>query len=430
MKASEPVLDLLIDSQYGLIHNVEETPIPPGAPPVYRFNAHWNTLRTVDKKSIMPNVSGGAGYSSNPARSKAAAIGEAVERYCAAIWSEHQLVASSWADLESSAVNPQSVTRYLAEQYTQPGFPFDPVDIHTQMSWVKGQNVPTRKPTLVPSSLVFLPCFERPVIREQISTGLACGPTLERAVFSGLCECIERDAFTITWLASLPAPRIPNDEVPDLLEKEDHDWACEVLAVSRHGGLEVTISDITTDLRVPTFLVTIINRAQRPHMYMATASHIHTGVALRRAMEEGLGAYLWASDLIRCRKGDPPNLHSIHSIHDRMLFYAYELRLDAVAFLLDAPMAVEYPTSYEGHGPDLEVLARGLAEDGIDAYFVDLTTSDVRPSGLRVVRVVCPRLAYLHHLIPMLWCDRLYEVPVRMGYGRVEHVNPWPHPFP
>src|SRR5437764_1164284 len=40
------------------------------------------------------------------------------------------------------------------------------------------------------------------------SNGLAAGPTVVAAVRSGLCELIERDAFSVTWLNRLAAPEI------------------------------------------------------------------------------------------------------------------------------------------------------------------------------------------------------------------------------
>ena len=142
----------------------------------------------------------------------------------------------------------------------------------------------------IPASMVFLPYSKRPIVREMISTGLACGPTLDQAIFSGICECIERDAFTITWLARLPAPRIPMYMLLDLIPSRHRSWGERVLHTFKCRGVDMTINNITTDIGIPTFLVIVANSVKKPHMYVATASHLRVDVALLKTIEEALGA--------------------------------------------------------------------------------------------------------------------------------------------
>ncbi len=83
--------DLLIDEEYGIIQRVDESPPPSGFPPFYRFRARWQTLMNSNGEPLMGKVSGGGGYSVDRARARLSAIGEAIERYCSAILSQHHL---------------------------------------------------------------------------------------------------------------------------------------------------------------------------------------------------------------------------------------------------------------------------------------------------------------------------------------------------
>ena len=63
---------------------------------------------------------------------------------------------------------------------------------------------------MIPASLVYLaipPTAREDAFTPATSNGLAAGPTLDYAILHGLYECIERDAFLITWMARLPHPR-------------------------------------------------------------------------------------------------------------------------------------------------------------------------------------------------------------------------------
>ena len=72
---------------------------------------------------------------------------------------------------------------------------------------------------MVPAALVFVPYQYRKgnqdvPITQPISTGLACGCSYEEAAISGLCEVIERDAFTLTWQARLGHRLILHETIP------------------------------------------------------------------------------------------------------------------------------------------------------------------------------------------------------------------------
>jgi len=80
-----------------------------------------------------------------------------------------------------------------------------------KISWIQGFDLNLQVPALIPAQLVFVPHIFRDneaVWRSAVSTGAAAHSTLEGALYAGLCEVVERDAFQIAWLRQLRLTRI------------------------------------------------------------------------------------------------------------------------------------------------------------------------------------------------------------------------------
>ena len=113
--------------------------------------------------------------------------------------------------------------------------------------WVKGRSLTRGVEVYVTACFVYVPY--RFTTREEfitlpISTGLACGSTVEDAVLRGLYEVVERDAFAITWRNRMPVPRIAIHNARNAL-------LAEVLERFREVDLSVSVSLATTDLGIP-----------------------------------------------------------------------------------------------------------------------------------------------------------------------------------
>jgi ribosomal protein S12 methylthiotransferase accessory factor len=85
------------------------------------------------------------------------------------------------------------------------------------------------------------------------------------------------------------------------------------------------------------------------------------------------------------------------------------------------------------HGEKLKHCINILQKHGYDIIMCDLSTSDVKDAGFKVVRIVVPGLIPLHgdHRYPFLGGQRLYKVPRKLGLRKLVNeisVNPYPHP--
>jgi ribosomal protein S12 methylthiotransferase accessory factor len=83
----------------------------------------------------------------------------------------------------------------------------------------------------------------------------------------------------------------------------------------------------------------------------------------------------------------------------------------------------------------LQYVRESLKTAGLQFLFVDLTTREIRELGLNVIKAVIPGLhpLFIGHEKRALGGRRLYEVPVRLGYGSPNlplHDPTNVHPFP
>ena len=200
----------LIDDQLGIIRHIGMARRHAGAP---RFFHYW--CEASDTSAFVPqrNFARTGGAATDPDRALAKALGEAVERYCAAIYDVEELPVCSADEAAFECADPNTFALNSPGQYAERGFAFVPFDATTSVRWVAARDALTTAEIFVPAAMVFVPYYYVPgsgdsPISQPISTGLACHESFEQAATVALCEVIERDAFMIAWQAGLTPPRL------------------------------------------------------------------------------------------------------------------------------------------------------------------------------------------------------------------------------
>jgi ribosomal protein S12 methylthiotransferase accessory factor len=273
-------------------------------------------------------------------------------------------------------------------------------------------------------------------ITQPISTGLAAGSSFEDAALSGLCEAIERDAFTLTWQARLGHPHLAAGSLPAGCRDRVDRFA--------RAGLRVEIMDITTDLAVPTVLtVAVGDSPASPAVAVAAASHPRAEVAVVKSLEELAHTRKFARQVmdysppvpVDLAAGHPEVLEQTHHLR----FYCPQAAKRFAGFAWaspdDRPLAAVEPIPGSSAREQLDAVVAAVAAADLDVIACDLTTPDVADLGLAVVRVVVPGLhpLFMGHRNRALGGTRLYTVPRRLGFAGLEPGgpdNPYPHPFP
>lgn len=377
---------------------------------------------------VLPRICGGSGLSWEQARTRA--IGEAAERYCAAVYDEHTLLLDCFDNLKSFAINPTEFALFSDKQYQEKDFPFCPFTGQTRINWTWGYSVVRRAPVLVPAAFVFRPYWpvggETPIGLPP-STGLACGDSFGAAALSGLYEVVERDAIMIMWMNRLPAPRLPLSLYSASLPA---DWL-------QNSDFHLSVHDITTDIGIPTrFCLAIDKRQERPFVSCGASTRFRSEAALEKAIVEALHV----NEAVRLAVDTQPpfdhepDYRDVKVLEDHLLLFSHPQMLPALDFLLNAGKRDGATNSL----PSLAGLSQGwaaLQNLGLDLILVDLTLPELAKAGFFVVRALIPGL------IPLTFgqqfvCkggERLYRVPVALGYTngptREEALNPLPHPF-
>ncbi|MBA3754534.1 MAG: YcaO-like family protein, partial [Nitrospira sp.] len=242
------IADFLIDDEVGIIQSVRQLKREAGAPEFFHYYAYTCNTAAFCKQSNFRNAGGASG---DRRIALAKAIGEAVERYCSAMYERDDFPLFSFEGAPFPCVPPEEFALYSQEQYSRPDFPYVPFTKQTTIRWAAALDPATNETWHVPAGMVVLPyAFDEQhgeaSIAQRISTGLACHGSFAEAAVSGICEVIERDAFTIAWQAMLSMPQIELDS----LSEENRDL---VQRFERVGDLVVLIN-ITMDVGIPTIL--------------------------------------------------------------------------------------------------------------------------------------------------------------------------------
>lgn len=379
----------------------------------------------------LAHTGSGSGRSAGEAR--AAALGEAVERYSASFADPDALVVASARELGPRAVEPSRFALFSESQYGTAGFPYTRFDRDTRLAWIEGVSLPEREPAWVPAQLVHLAGHEdeRPICRTT-SSGLACHRTLAQATLAALLELFERDAFMITWKARISWPVLEWSGNERLTAFER--------SFLRPTGLHWHAVDLSAFWEVP--VVAAVVRSDVPGtapLGVGAAADATVEHAVRKALDEAARVRTWAQAL-QSVGGDAPAADDVCDFDDHIHFYAEPSNAHRVDFLdgsasrrhADSVAPLEGSTTEE----HIAALCRRLARGGASAYAVDVTAPDIREAGLAVVRVIAPELCALdvEHGARLLGGNRLYDEPRRLDVRErllaEADVNPDPHPFP
>ncbi len=434
--ALEELLPLLVDARLGIIETVREIPIEPGEPAFVHYAARACDASAFAERANFRN-SGGAAVRRERALAKA--VGEAVERYCAALYEREALPLAAAAEADFACAPPQEFALYTQAQYAEPGFPWAPFDAFTRVRWTPAIDLESGQQVFVPAAMVWIPYAyvqgsgDAPIV-QPISTGLACHLSWERAALSGLLEVIERDSFTIIWQRMVAPPRIRVETLDDV--------GYDMVRRFERTGDRVHLFDITLDSGIPTHLAVLESSSrERPAYVFAAAAHLDAAEASRRALEELAHTRRYSQ---RIHLDMPPVeadgvFEHVREQADHLGFAANHENRSFFDFLFRSRArleADELPRLATGDpGRDLDRATERVLATGHRVLVADLTSEDVAPLGLRVVRVVVP--GYHPLFMGYRWRARggrrLHEVPQRLGleaFAPEGADNPAPHPYP
>jgi ribosomal protein S12 methylthiotransferase accessory factor len=440
---SQPeLLAQLVSPRVGLITRLER--VDYGAEAVVPPFLYQATVAAFDYRRTSGVARLAMGKGGSESEAIAGAVGEAVERYCASHTDPRRIWSGPALEATDPLIHPSKLVLYSAAQYLRDGFPYRPFDDAAPMSWARATSLPSQEEVLVPASLVYLHlegALASDGIAEVTSNGLAAGPDLPSAVLAGLVELIERDGYLISWLNRLPLPRVDVAGIGGMTQ--------DVIRFYRARGVELAVFDATTDVGVAVMIAIAVDRSgSGPAAVVGLGAGLQPAGAVRRAVMEV--CQIHPGEAVRCRLTPPRTrflpfgrfeelFGQVQDLSDHSALFTLPESLGELSFLLDGSESrrlEELPDLSSGRvEEDLETCVERLAAAGCQAAYVDVTTPDVAPLGLRVVRAMATELQPIHFGFgrDRLGGRRLYEVPRLLGYATARmseaDLNPCPHPF-
>ena len=327
------------------------------------------------------------------------AIGEALERYCAAIYETDSFERAP----PDGPVDADSVVH--PDEFVRPDRP-----LPERLAWVDGVTLPDEEPVALPAEFVVFPP-EDDVLAPAITTGLGLGNSTAEAIRSGLYETVERDATMLAWYSTFE---------PLGLAVDDPDF--RILAKrARAEDLEVTPLLVTQDVDVPVVAVAVHREDEWPKLAFGSSADLDAASAARGALAEALQNWM------ELRSMGPEGSQEAGGAIARYADFPREVR-DFVDTETTIPAnSVGLDETPSSPGDELDALVDAVTAVGLTPYVSGLTTRDVRQLGFEAVRVLVPGAQPLF-LGDSFFGERARTVPRELGY-RPEFNAP-PHPFP
>lgn len=387
---------------------------------------------TIEANSNLLSISG-AGLSHIEAKEKC--LGEAIERYCwyyAGYWAER--IHTSFNKIKEKAIPPENYALFSNAQYAKKGFPFIPFRENTHLDWVKGVRFEDQKPLYVPSQFCFPIKNGKSRICYYTTTGLACSDNYFKAIYTSICEVIERDAFMLMWL---------NKMKPQLIEIKWRESSriktiIEFLKISRYRCL---IFRLKNEINIPVFMTMMVNKEKgSPYVALGMACDLDVAKAIRKSLLESLhnlNFLLWAQHnniSIKWKEGKT----TLKNFDDHALLYANPQMNRRLSFILNAPHSKENIISHDleedfDYKEVSHKLMDRIAENGYQVVTVDLTPHEVKNMGLHVIKALIPGFIDLgFNGYNCLGTKRIIEIPQKLGFDKKNRIklNTFPHPFP
>ena len=424
----------LVSPRVGVIRSLTkvvrgvEQPNPPVMYQAVLSHFDYRMASQVDRSS--------AGKGRTDSEAIRAALGEAVEHYCASHVDKQSTRLASREELPD-AVTPPECVLYSDAQYARATPPYHRWQPQDSLTWTPMRELPSGREVFAPAQLVYLaftPQREEDFLTTANSNGLAAGPDLEFAILNGLYELIERDGFLITWMNKLPAPEVEFAGADDL--------ARGIKAHYARYGTESRVFNVSTDIPVYVMMAMALDKTgEGPAVLVGLGCHLDPNVALNKALLEICQVH--PGETQRYREERPAerlrSYEDVRTLADHGAFLTAPERIGECSFLLDngrAQPVGELPNRSQGSvEADLRACADALVKAGCRVLYADLTTPDVADYGYRVVRTIATGLQPMHfgHGEERLGGRRLFEVPHTLGHAegvRVEgDLNPCPHPL-
>lgn len=370
------------------------------------------SANTVNLFNLSREVSsGGLGVNENKRISMTSCLAEALERYCMSYIPEKEIIKAKKKNLKQENTFSDFFI-YSEEQYKNLNMFLNPNT--EEIEWTKIYSINGKKQLKYwPASLIYLPFDLNKPVAETTSTGMAAGFTLKECIQSGLLELIERDALMINFMQRLNPPEIDIETIDGYNKK---------LIKKVKEEYYIKIYKLYSDIEVPIYLSIIYKKDKKNiHYGIGACANLNSDYAINKSLKECLFTYFYSLNIMDVRQDNP---NKIKTLYEHFLYYQGN---NFENLLFDSKKI-----NYKKETITFNSLIMNLQQNDISVYYKELTTDDIKSTGIKVVKVIAPSLIDLNksHLYPRLGATRFFIVPQKLGLKYNEKLTDMPHPFP
>ena len=427
-----------LDRHVGLIRHVS-----------YSLSSNMMPMFSAEMPILKTNATEiGYGRSDTKNSSEMVAILEALERHAAHSPKNYKsAVRGNYHSLAENALNPEDLILHTPEQTKEAEFRLAPYSDSLEYNWTWCYSIADERPILVPEqSIYFYLLNDKENVNRfvyETSSGCALGGAKEEAIFYGLLESVERDAYMTTWYGRFTPKEI---DLRSIKDKRIESLIHRVKA----SGLSIYAFDIRVGIDVPIVWCMIVDESDTAPVksYCAAGAHLIPENAIYSAMVEVISAMGIYQKSLPEQVNKAKGMYSDHSkvteMHDHVLLYSLPQTYEQLSFLFSSQPANTleelYGENYQDNfsdnlTEDLEKLVSKVKVYAKDIIVADLTFKELQPHNLHCVKVLTPGLmpVTFGHQYRRVSLDRVNQFAVSEGkkaFSSVNELNQFPHNFP
>lgn len=391
---------------------------------IYQYTTQYqDTTVFSDTGNADPLNTTGLATDEQAARLKA--LVEAIERYCFSLTNVDDFEKETVSELPA-AVPPVQFLKFSDRQLEDRGLTREGIQ-NASYYWTAATDLIDDTEVLVPAHLVYLPFSATPEIRNPTSNGSAAHTSYAQAVLGGISEAIERECFIIHFLNRLAAPVLD----PDTLDTPE--FICYFRTLERQG-YDITLLDISLDQPISTCLAVGHNTARNRMIDLG----LGTGPTQQAAVTDAVRELRQISHWETTPNDDVSSPEDITTLVKRAEYWTDRDPSPDLEFWLNPesePEPIDTTTTTPSPKDQLRTLLDWIDKNDYNCYVSEVTTDDVRQTGVKVIKALIPDLhpMYLLREYRYLGGDRLYTAPVKAGLRDTprseDELTTVPHPF-
>lgn len=339
---------------------------------------HLDRLNIPVYSAIRPSAAEGAvsvyaGKGATKAQAKASAMMESFERYSAEIQKcDEQKIISGIFDEMDGCVDPESLILPNSTVNQE----------NSRLDWINATNLKDENKYLIPANSVYHPFNPLDGINlfKSNTNGLASGNRVEEAVFHGIMEVVERDAWSIFEAKHSSMPEVN-------CKGSENQIINDILTKFKDANVNVKLVDLTADINITTIAAVSDDPMLKDPalLTLGVGTHLDPEIAAIRALTEV--AQSRATQIHGTRED------TVRAVFMRRAGYERMKRINKHWFgESESEVNIEDIKDMSGKSfkEDIETSLKLLGNCGFhDVFYIDLTRPKIQ---IPVVRVVIPGL--------------------------------------